>query len=164
MAFKTVSHQNATDDWLTPPELVKKLGHFDLDPCASRYQKAMHADINYIWPQDDGLMLPWSGRIWCNPPFSHCRRWVNRFFIHSNGILLVPAWTGNSWFRPIFEHADAIYFSMRGIPFICGNDPSKNGKSMFGIALAAAGLENVEALKAARYYVHGSLVTKATIL
>ena len=31
------SHQSATmqnDEWLTPPEILKPLGSFDLDPCA----------------------------------------------------------------------------------------------------------------------------------
>jgi hypothetical protein len=160
VVFKETSKQNATDDWLTPPALVRYLGEFDLDPCASVYQKTMLARENYVWPEVNGLMEPWSGRVWCNPPFSECRRWINRFFLHGNGILLVPAWTGNSWFRPIWEHADALYFSNRGINFICGNDPSKDGKSMFGICLAAAGPENVKALPAARYHIKGAFVTK----
>ena len=31
------SHQSAnmkTDEWLTPPEIIKALGPFDLDPCS----------------------------------------------------------------------------------------------------------------------------------
>jgi len=64
-------HQSATmrtDEWLTPPEIVAALGKFDLDPCSP---------INRPWPtaekhytiEDDGLFLPWFGRVWMNPPY-----------------------------------------------------------------------------------------------
>ena len=56
------------NQWLTPPELLAKLGQFDLDPCAP---------INRPWPtatqhytiEDDGLKQPWFGRCWVNPPY-----------------------------------------------------------------------------------------------
>lgn len=56
------------DEWLTPPEIIKALGQFDLDPCAPVVRPWDTAERHYSI-KDNGLMLPWSGRVWCNPPY-----------------------------------------------------------------------------------------------
>ena len=51
------SHQSAnmkTDEWLTPPSILKALGHFDLDPCASKNRPWNTAGVHYTI-DDDGL-------------------------------------------------------------------------------------------------------------
>lgn len=62
---------SATDTWLTPPYIVKALGTFDLDPCAAPAPRPWEfAPNNYdITQGQDGTVLPWSGRVWCNPPY-----------------------------------------------------------------------------------------------
>lgn len=55
------------DEWLTPPEILRALGEFDLDPCAPVVRPWETAARHYT-VQDDGLALPWEGRVWCNPP------------------------------------------------------------------------------------------------
>lgn len=75
------SHQSAAmkhDEWLTPPEILRPLGAFDLDPCAPIMRPwdtaAKHLNVN-----DDGLRQPWHGRVWCNPPFGReAVKWLNR--------------------------------------------------------------------------------------
>ena len=64
----TFEKKQGKEDWITPPEIIKKLGHFNLDPCTSHYQKELYADNNYYIEQN-GLTLPWFGRVWCNPPY-----------------------------------------------------------------------------------------------
>ena len=50
------------DEWLTPPEILRPLGAFDLDPCAPIMRPwdtaAKHLNVN-----DDGLSQPWHGRV-----------------------------------------------------------------------------------------------------
>lgn len=54
------SHRMGKDEWLTPPDILKALGPFDLDPCAP---------INPPWPMaanhftilDNGLAREWGG-------------------------------------------------------------------------------------------------------
>ena len=50
-----------SDEWLTPPEILRALGAFDLDPCSPINRPwdtaARHYNIN-----DNGLALPWEGR------------------------------------------------------------------------------------------------------
>jgi ParB family chromosome partitioning protein len=56
-----------TNEWLTPPFILKALGKFDLDPCASLQQPSKTATRQFTI-LDDGLNKVWSGRVWLNPP------------------------------------------------------------------------------------------------
>jgi hypothetical protein len=56
------------DEWLTPPEILRALGDFDLDPCAPVTRPWETAAQHYT-ALDDGLNKQWNGRVWCNPPF-----------------------------------------------------------------------------------------------
>lgn len=55
-----------TDEWLTPPDLLEKLGSFDLDVCSpiNRPWDTAGQHYNIL---DDGLKQKWFGRVWCNP-------------------------------------------------------------------------------------------------
>lgn len=45
---------------------------------------------------DDGLALPWHGRVWCNPPFGReAVKWPRRMRDHGNGIALVAYGSDN---------------------------------------------------------------------
>ena len=56
------------DEWLTPPEIVKSLGEFDLDPC-SPIERPWDTAKNHFTINDNGLIQNWFGRVWCNPPY-----------------------------------------------------------------------------------------------
>lgn len=70
-------------DWSTPRALVRRIAStlgfeaFDLDPCATP-QTAKAA--TWYSPVDNGLVQPWPGRVWCNPPFGtkNCFRWLTK--------------------------------------------------------------------------------------
>ena len=46
--------QGATNDWLTPQEVIDALGPFDLDPCASEVDPNRVAPRYYTW-RENGL-------------------------------------------------------------------------------------------------------------
>jgi len=71
-------HEGQTNDWISPEKLVRMLGHFDLDPCESDTQPWPLADKGYrLGRGEDGLKLPWSGRVYANPPYGpHVIHWV----------------------------------------------------------------------------------------
>jgi hypothetical protein len=96
---------------LTPPEIIKALGPFDLDPCASVDQPWRTADVQYTI-EDDGLSQEWTGLVWCNPPFGpDAEQWLARLADHGDGIALVPARTETRWFvKTVWDKADAILF------------------------------------------------------
>lgn len=97
------SHHSAvrgSDEWLTPPHILDALGRFDLDPCASLDRPWPTAREHYTI-EDDGLTLPWHGRVWLNPPYSDVTPWMKRMAEHQDGIALVFARCETSWW---FEH------------------------------------------------------------
>lgn len=106
------------DEWLTPPDILEKLGPFDLDPCAP---------INRPWPtaenhftiEDDGLSQAWFGRVWLNPPYGKfVWTWLDRLSRHRNGIALIFARTGTiNFHRQVFEKATGILFLEKHLHF-----------------------------------------------
>ncbi len=108
------SHHSARamkDEWLTPPEIVRSLGTFDLDPCSP---------VNRPWPtakrhftiDDDGLNQAWSGRVWCNPPYGReTGKWLARCAKHKDAIALIFARTETSdWVDHVWSKADSVMF------------------------------------------------------
>lgn len=103
------------DEWLTPPALLAALGRFDLDPCAPILRPWPTADRHYT-AIDNGLILPWSGRTWLNPPYhrSVIGKWLARMAAHAHGTALIFARTETAaFFRYVWEQASALLF-LRG--------------------------------------------------
>ena len=144
----TKPNNGQTVEWLTPPEIVRSLGRFNLDPCAHPkqfYRTAAHM----VSPPADGLAMEWSGRVWLNPPYgSQLKTWIARLAEHGNGVALVPGRTEvESWFWPsIWDRADAILF-VRGRLYFVRPDQTTQGNAGHGSVLVAYGKRNVEALK-----------------
>lgn len=107
-----------THDWITPKEIIEALGgpeSFDLDPCQSPTQPWLCAKRGIVRPQD-GLAETWSGRVWCNPPYSvHAANWLAKLARHAadggSGTALVFARTETAMFHQhVWGIADAILF------------------------------------------------------
>jgi len=145
-SFERAKH--GKDEWLTPPELIKSLGEFDLDPCSP---------INRPWPtakkhytiEDMGLMQDWHGRVWMNPPYSAelVRQFVSKFAKHVNnkdiseGMVLVNNATETQWFNELVSVSNAVLFPAGRVKFL---DPSgKPGAPLQGQALTYSG-KNLE--------------------
>lgn len=147
------SHQSAkmkNDEWLTPPEIVKALGDFDLDPC-SPVVRPWATAANHFSAKDDGLSREWTGRVWLNPPFGReAVKWLRKLVTHGDGVALVPARTETAMFYEcIWPKADAICF-IKGRPhFHYVNGDRAPANSGAPICLVAYGGSNVDALFAA---------------
>src|SRR6185369_2312847 len=89
-------HERTTDgkeEWLTDPAIIKALEVFDLDPCAPVSRPWDMANRHYTIA-DDGLIQPWEGRVWLNPPYGlKTRTWIKLLSEHGNGIALIYART-----------------------------------------------------------------------
>ena len=64
----TSPNRGKTNDWITPPHILERLGRFDLDPCESVTQPWPCAESGYTVLQN-GLAHEWFGRVYCNPPY-----------------------------------------------------------------------------------------------
>lgn len=109
------SARNRSDIWLTPTPIIDSLGgwqSFDLDPCAAVGQPWRTAR-RHMTAEDNGLIMPWSGRTWLNPPYNVqlIRRFMARMAEHGNGVALIFARTETEHFhRFVWPVADAIHF------------------------------------------------------
>ena len=135
-----------SDEYYTPLEIVRSLGHFDLDPCAAPGWNT--ADVCYT-KEDNGLSKHWNGRVWLNPPYSQP---LLRFFLeemakHNNGIVLLFNRCDNLMFHNIiFPKATAMKFLRHRIRFF-RPDGTQAGSPSCGSVLIAFGMENAISLQ-----------------
>lgn len=77
------------DEWLTPPELIRALGSFDLDPCAP-INRPWDTAAHHYTIDDAGLDSFWYGRVWLNPPYGkYMYQWLEKLAEHKRGIALI---------------------------------------------------------------------------
>jgi len=75
-----------TEVWLTPPYILDALGEFDLDPC-SPLGRPWDTAKNHYTVEDDGLVQPWYGRIWLNPPYGRSMTpWLEKMANYDGGV------------------------------------------------------------------------------
>lgn len=106
-----------TPEWYTPAHIIalarQVLGEIDLDPAScDEAQKTVQA-TRYYTQNDNGLLQPWSGRIWMNPPYGRniIDKWTERLLWYiqigtvSSALALLPARTETAWFQPLHAYA-----------------------------------------------------------
>ncbi len=115
------SHQSAksgTDTWFSPPALLEAVGgaaSFDLDPC-SHIDRPWPTARQHYTQEDNGLLLPWFGRVWLNPPYSIAliTKFLGRMAAHGHGLALIFARTETDPFhRFVWGAATGLLF-LRG--------------------------------------------------
>lgn len=135
------------DEWLTPPEIIKSLGKFDLDPCAPII-RPWDTALKHYTKEDNGLLQNWEGRVWCNPPYgSQTHLWLNKCALHNNCIVLTFARTETKmFFDHVWNTADAVFFFKGRIKFyrVTGEVGDHSGAPSI---LIAYGQNNVSALR-----------------
>lgn len=106
-----------TDLWATPQDFFDKLDDefgFSIDVCALPENAKCK---RYYTPEMDGLAQPWTGRVWCNPPYGReIARWVERGYQSiATGtadvvVMLLPARTDTQWFHKYIYGKGEIRF------------------------------------------------------
>jgi len=115
-------------DVYSPPAVVEAcreaMGGIDLDPAScAEANRVVRAD-RYYTAADDGLAQPWSGRVFCNPPFNggNVRRFALRMLADyhagsvSRGCLFAPM-VGAKWVDELTAHADALMVMRFKLPW-----------------------------------------------
>ncbi|WP_087064465.1 DNA N-6-adenine-methyltransferase [Intestinibacillus massiliensis] len=110
---------SSTDLWATPQDFFDELDTefgFTLDACA--LPENAKCD-QYYTPDQDGLSQPWSGTVWCNPPYGRqVARWVEKASHSAEAgatvVMLLPARTDTRWFHQyIYGHAETRFVAGR---------------------------------------------------
>jgi len=139
--------ETGKDEWLTPPEIIKSLGEFDLDPCSPLIRPWDTARKHYT-VIDNGLLMPWEGRVWLNPPYGNkIGEWLQKAALHKNCTALVFARTDTASFHAnVFNQAHAILFIKGRIKFY--HSSGKQGDSAGAPScLVSYNAENTQYLK-----------------
>jgi hypothetical protein len=120
--FNHQQSDESKEEWLTPPSIIKALGFFDLDPCSPPVHKRpwdialQHYAGEFVSVREseniDGLVAPWFGRVWCNPPYGNKTfEWLEKCALRGNAIALIFARTDTKGFhREIFQKAQGLFF------------------------------------------------------
>ncbi|MGV0827805.1 DNA N-6-adenine-methyltransferase [Empedobacter brevis] len=125
-AGRTINTQSQS--WGTPHKYVNAVkdffyGKISLDPCSNEYS-IVNADVEYIFPQNDGLRDSWNfSTIYVNPPYGSdkirkttIKDWLKRCYLAneeygSEVIALVPVATNTGhWKNFVYNKATAICF------------------------------------------------------
>jgi hypothetical protein len=123
-------------EWYTPPiyiEMARQvLGNIDLDPASNHIaQEWIQAKVYYT-KEDDGLIQPWFGSVWLNPPYGspEVRLMAEKFLekaiaqYHVGSIdaaILLLNRTGAAWYKKLVQQATVLCEVANRICFIDHN-------------------------------------------
>lgn len=90
----------------------------DLDPCWDPESIVQAKQVYDIRKGEDGLRLPWVGKVWLNPPYSETSSWLVRAAQHAatggEVLALVPAAIDTlAWHRSVWPFASICALSPR---------------------------------------------------
>lgn len=150
------------DEWLTPPSIVASLGHFDLDPCSPADPPWSLAPRRYSLP-DNGLDLPWDGRVWCNPPYGkETFKWLNKLAQHGSGTALIFARTETKGFHSeVWDKAHSVFFFRGRLRFYYITGEQGDAANAPSCLVAYSKFDTIRIYSA---YIRGDLQGKLVIL
>ncbi len=146
-----MSHESpvgATREWYTPPELFRALDlgvrhpvTFDLDPASPLNGPVPWVPAERFYsPVDNGLMQPWEGSVWLNPPYGPPGvAFIHKMVAHDDGLLLIPARTETRAFQYAADRASAVCFLRDRLHYI--REDGFQARSGFASVLMAFGGE-----------------------
>lgn len=142
-----------TVEWYTPPEVFEAIGlEYDVDPCSPMAGPLPWVPATTFYSaRENGLVQPWRGRVWLNPPYGPLAPgFLRRLVAHGDGVALMFARTETRWFQSTAPAADAIVFLRDRVSFV-RQDGVRNpaGRTGSGSVLFGFGRECADALERA---------------
>ena len=160
LPFWTAKGSTYSDEWYTPSMIIEAarecMGQIDLDPASCKAAQRTVKATQYFTAKDDGLVQPWSGRVWCNPPFSCKALWCQRLVEYAGPwIALLP----NTGFdaravQAVIEVVDVILLVARRLAFWQADNPDGKAGNVTGSVVFGRGVDVGRFVAAYRPYGH----------
>lgn len=126
-----------SDGWYTPHWMIDAarlvLGRIDIDPATCAAAQAIVQAETWYTATEDGLVQPWRGAVWCNPPYSDVTPWSDRMVrLYQSGeieagMMLVNCSCSPKWAPPLWKNADAVCLLGRRVNFWHPTKTNANG-------------------------------------
>ena len=110
---------------------------FDLDPAHPPFATNVPCKTYYT-QKENGLVEPWFGNVFMNPPFSKPAPWIDKFVKHRNGIALLVV-SKSRRMNDLWENADGLVLLPSTLKF-------DQGTIFIATMLIAYGQHNVKAI------------------
>lgn len=127
-----VHFSSDTPEHYTPAVIVDAvidvLGEIDLDPCSNSKDTPNVPALYHYTVEDDGLSLPWVGKVYMNPPYGRSiGEWVNKLTESldtgvTEAIALVPARVDTQWWNALTARYSMVCFISGRLTFIGNED------------------------------------------
>jgi ParB family chromosome partitioning protein len=148
-----VSNNSGKYEWYTPHKFIEAarnvMGSIDLDPASSETANKIVRATKYYTKEDNGLIQPWEGNIWLNPPYNNSlvvdftEKLLNELTNINEACVLVNNATETRWFQKILNASDAVCFVKGRIKFLDENG-NATGSSLQGQAILFFGYKNLD--------------------
>jgi ParB family chromosome partitioning protein len=118
------------NEWFTPPQYIEAarevMVEIDLDPATHPVAQQTVRAISHYTAADNGLVQPWHGRVWLNPPYA--APLVGQFIAKlveevtarnvAQAIVLTHNYTDGAWFHHAESAADLLCFTRGRVKFV----------------------------------------------
>ena len=144
-----VAQNSGNNEWYTPGEIIQAakaaMGGIDCDPASSDVaNQTVGADV-FFTQEQDGLILPWRGRVWLNPPYAQpfiaqfAEAAASKFESgeFEQACILVNNATETGWFQRLLSVASGVCFPSSRIRFL--STGGKQGAPLQGQAILYIG-------------------------
>lgn len=118
------------NEWWTPAEYIETarsvLGAIDLDPATTTKANEVVKAAQIFTKRDNGLVHPWTGRVWLNPPYAQplIGQFIDKLCAEleagnvSAAVLLTHNYTDTEWFHRAERDAALLCFTRGRIGFL----------------------------------------------
>lgn len=114
--------QKKSNEWYTPPKYIEAarivMGGIEIDPASCKQANQVVKATQYYTKEQNGLLQPWKGRVWLNPPYgrteggvsmSHQKAFAQKLLLeyqqgHIEQAIILSLGNPNSvWFQDFFH-------------------------------------------------------------
>jgi hypothetical protein len=118
------------------------MGGIDLDPASSPAANGIVCAERFYTIKDDGLSLPWAGRVWLNPPYGkQAPKFVKKFAsVHPEPViaaclLLAVHHLTTKWFAPLAAFKPMMCFPDHRLHFSGSTSRPAHGSVILGFGV-----------------------------